>query len=91
MLWILNFVFFLVHFFSKKSPYSSIYFVVCLQFVFQITFVSRYTVPQVLKISYLFNQIVFHNFHPLYVVGILWVTEPYEIKDHIQEYQNTPV
>jgi len=22
---------------------------------------------------------------------MLWVTEPYEIKDHIQEYQNTPL
>jgi len=61
--------------------------------VFAICLLNHFCIPIYgtpgIKISYLFNQIVFHNFHPLYVVGILWVTEPYEIKDHIQEYQNT--
>ena len=34
MLWILNFVCLFVHLFSKMSPYSSVYFVICLQFIF---------------------------------------------------------
>ena len=47
------------------SLYSSVYFVICLQ----ITFVFCYTVLQVFKICYLFNNIiVYQNFDPLYVL-----------------------
>ena len=51
------------------SPYCSVYFVISLQFIFYITFKFWYTVPQVFKICYLFNNIIiYHNFYPLYVV-----------------------
>jgi len=54
---------FFAHLFSKMSPYRSVYFVVCLQFVFWITFEFWYTVPQVFKIPcFLFLSYFTHLF-----------------------------